>query len=430
MTTSLHLNTTVNGSVGMCEHAAARLRAAGSFARSGGDSFTTARNTANSGWGGPAAEAFHRSADPLIDPADGLAELCQGYADAVSDFAGRLRKVVDDMDTVIATATAGGLEVQGPIVMRPEHPGPSPSLPWGLFRTGEATAAWNAHRQATHAYAAEVDEYNAKAAVFNECLAIFQQARQNEEQAHTELWERLGPDKGWDTDGWTIGTTAASSVIGLIAGAENTRHSMLIGLERLQATSTVFQHLSVGRLPATFTPRQRMQVMAAAAKAGVGEQEYVRRIDQLDKLLKHIPDDVRSRVSAYPGKGVPSVDVPRTFDTAGRKVGSAVLRKLPYIGSIMVAGQEAYNAYSGEQSWGKAVASTAGTLGGAAAGGWLGAWTCAPVAPPWGPIVCGTVGSGLGGFAGGEVVDFYVPEEEVDMPEEADPISYRPVGEW
>ncbi|MPZ00784.1 MAG: hypothetical protein GEU97_22985 [Actinophytocola sp.] len=428
MATPLHLNTTVNGSIGMCENAAERLRACSTFARDAADSYTSARNTANAGWGGPAAQAFHRAADPLVDPSDGLADLCQGYADALLDFAGSLQKVVDDMEQVLGRATAGDLEVQGPIVMRPDNPGAGPHVPLDVLRNGEASAAWESYRQAASAYATKVADYNAKVAVFNECLAVFKRARQDEEQAHTELWEKLGPDKGWDVDGWTIGSTAASSVVGLIAGAENTRHRYLIGLERMRTVSTVFQHLAVGRLLANFTGAQRTRFFAAAAKAGVAEETYRKRIAQLDKFLKHVPKDVRTKVSAYPGKGDSKIAYPRAFDTMSHKAGSAVLRKLPYVGSITVAGQEVYGAYAGEQSWGKAVASTAATLGGGALGGSAGAFACAPIAPPWGSLVCGLAGGGLGGFAGGEVVDFYVPDEEVDMPEEAEPIDYRSVG--
>jgi hypothetical protein len=87
---------------------------------------------------------------------------------------------------------------------------------------------------------------------------------------------------------------------------------------------------------------------------------------------------------------------------------------MPYVGSLYTASTEVMGAMSGEQSWGKAVADSAGLIGGGA----LGAAGAAAAAGalygsaigPWGTLVVGTVGGVAGAIGGQAVVDFLVPE--------------------
>src|SRR5699024_11939952 len=95
---------------------------------------------------------------------------------------------------------------------------------------------------------------------------------------------------------------------------------------------------------------------------------------------------------------------------------SKAYSRLPRAGSGLTVGTEMWDAATGEQTWGKAVADSTGILAGGAAGGAAGSTLCSPLFPPFGPIVCGAGGALLGGFAGEKAMDIIVPEE-ADFPD-------------
>ncbi len=425
MVTPLHLNTVVNGSVSMCGEAADRLNTNHGHAETATDQYYAGRSTAQSGWEGPASLAFQDSLEPLLQHVRDLAETCRVYSGAIGDFADRLEKVTQRMDDIREKARAGSLEVHGPFVLRPENPALPPEITSGPIMPGQNSTEIYMRLKAQEAYAAKVADYNGKVKVFNECLAIYKYARNLEKEAHQLLWELLGPSKGFDVDGWFIGNTAVSRVIGTVGSAENARIEALTKANQLDDQSKTFQLLASGKLPdGGYTAKQRVQLMQAAARAGVEEKQYREKIQQLDRLLKRSPEWLRTGSSAYPGKEVLDLKNITSESSLKARTAKKVFSKLPYAGSALVTFNEGLGAATGEQTWGKAVASTAGVLGGGAAGGTAGAVICAPVVPPWGSLVCGGAGSMLGGFAGGEVVDYYVPDEQADMPKPAEVIDY------
>ncbi|MCU1679451.1 MAG: hypothetical protein JWQ81_190 [Amycolatopsis sp.] len=86
---------------------------------------------------------------------------------------------------------------------------------------------------------------------------------------------------------------------------------------------------------------------------------------------------------------------------------------MPYVGSLVTAGTEAFSAAKGEQSWGKAAADTGGIIAGGALGGigssaLAGALAGAPLGPV-GSFVVGTAGGIAGAIGGQAVADWLVP---------------------
>src|SRR5699024_10101234 len=221
MGTPQHINTVVKGSVGMLEEAAEALRKAAKAADSADDDHHEARSTAYSHWEGDGAEAFLSALEPQLNVTRDLHETCDQYRQAFDALAGTLQAVKNDMATVRSTATSGGLQLQGPIVLRPERPGPAPSA-------SDYAGDQAGYDKAVDEHQAVVDDFNAKAKVFNTCLSIYKDARNKEEQGHTDFWEALDAEKGFDLDqSWSIGTTTASAALAGAGEMHNQRANLL-----------------------------------------------------------------------------------------------------------------------------------------------------------------------------------------------------------
>lgn len=139
--------------------------------------------------------------------------------------------------------------------------------------------------------------------------------------------------------------------------------------------------------------------------------ERLKRAAQYEKFVNKIPQKLRNAIAAYPGAGNDTKanshrSVPKAT-AAGR-----VLRSIPYVGSTLVVVNEAADAASGEQTWGKALASSGAQIGGAAAAGAVGAgWGFALAGPP-GALIGGVVGGYVGGTWGDNVVESGMAGEE------------------
>lgn len=412
MSTPLHLNTTVKGSVGMLQEAAHGLRNGHQAAEQADDAHHTARNIAHASWRGAGGEAFLEDLQPHLNITRDLVVTCEAYARAFEDFAGSLEVVKNDMDKVRSTAASGGLVVQGPIVLRPERPGPGPTV-------SQYAGDTDSYMQAARAHAAVVADFNAKAAVFNTCLTVFKEARNKEKQAHIEFWEAVDAERGFDVDqAWNIGTTTASAALGGLAGMHNTRTDLLAKLQQLEPHSQAYQNLASGTTTLRgMSAKQRMYVMHGLARTKASEVGYRRQIRQLDKIGKYVPNGLPPAAAANPGQLMPNTKL-------GQQLGRA-FKKLPWAGSTLTVFSEFRGAATGEQTWAKAVVDSAGKLSGGVLGGVAGATLCAPVLPPVGPILCSTAGAIGGGFAGGLVADFVVPEQ-TGMPEPVAKIPEHP----
>lgn len=425
MGTPLHINTTVKGSVGMLQEAAQALRGGERSASESDDAHHQARDTAHSSWEGEGAEAFLQHLAPHLNHTRDFIETCKLYAKAFDDLAGGIEAVNNDMEKILSIAASGGLEVQGPVVLRPEWTGGEP--PRGVdYRGDGGEAAFKADRAE---YQAKVAAFNAKAETFNRCLGIYTEARKKEEEAHTEFWDAVQAGGGFGVDGaWNIGSTTASKALAAVGGMECARADLLTKLQGLEKGSDLYQRLASGQTSlAGLTAKERMRVMNDLARTKADEVNYRKQIRQLDRLGRRIPQFVKNASTAYPGKKVLRLDQVNPQSALGKRLAHGVFSKVPWAGSLITAFSEVRGAATGEQTWGKAVADTGGILGGGAAGGSAGASLCAPVAPPWGSVVCGVVGAGLGAIGGHEVADVIVPPES-DLPQPVEQQSSSPRG--
>jgi len=403
MGTPQHINTVVKGSVGTLEEAAEALRKAEHAADSADDDQHSARSTAHSQWEGEGAEAFLSDLEPQLNFTRDLHETCQQYRHAFDALTGTLQAVKDDMAAIRTTATSGGLELQGPIVLRPEQPGPAPSA-------SEYAGDQAGYDNAVDEHQAAVDDFNAKAEVFNTCLAHYKDARNKEEQGHTDFWEAVDADEGFDLNqSWSIGTTTASAALAGAGEMHNQRANLLTKIQSLQADSKTYQAIASGdKVLSGMTAKQRMQVMNDVSRSKGSERMYRKQLKQLDKASKYVPKGLQNLAAANPS------GLANNPETAKRL--SKAFNRLPWAGSGITVFNEARQAATGEQTWGKAVADSTGILAGGAAGGAAGSALCSPLFPPFGPIVCGTGGALLGGFAGEKAMDIIVPEES-DFPD-------------
>ncbi|MGH3620933.1 MAG: hypothetical protein ACRDQ5_03975, partial [Sciscionella sp.] len=161
------LNTTVNGSSGMCVDAADWLSSLYGGASVAADAVRGARDTAATEWHGPAHDAFRESLNGLPVDTDELADRAYQCEWALREFAASLDKAVDTMSQALAKAHAGGLRIDSPFIIAPQ----APALPSGVptkCTPGMANAELARMRHALVGYDTATDVYNANAAVYNE----------------------------------------------------------------------------------------------------------------------------------------------------------------------------------------------------------------------------------------------------------------------
>ncbi|GAB3474568.1 hypothetical protein [Amycolatopsis cihanbeyliensis] len=380
------LNTQVNGSSGTCVEAADWLAKLYSQAHQAAAAATGARGTAEADWHGPAQEAFHEATTNVDTHTRAIADRAFECEWALRDFADSLDSINAKMDDALAKATAAGLRVEGPFIIAPEAPAAPKLLPTGPCGTADATAIMQQNQEAIAAY-------NVKAAAYNECKAIVNQARNLEQTAHETLRATMG--KATETANDTVSSlfTWVSQTRSYVGGGENSRRLAAAKAERLFAQSKFLNDFALGAVSDTNPAQQRILNRAAELANDGGKQQT--RAQQFEKWVKMIPKDVRDVVTRYPGQGA----VERLSDHSNVKVpdfSSRMLRSVPYVGAGLTVVNESIGAAKGEQSWGRAAADTAAAIGGGALGGALTGAVAGSAFGPFGTIVLGLAG-GFGG---------------------------------
>lgn len=404
------LNTTVNGSSGTCIDAADWLSRLFAGARDADSAARDARAAAEGGWQGPAADAFAEDLHGL--PAE-LAELADRAYEcewALREFAASLDKAVDTMSQALDKARARDLRVEGPFIIAPQPPEAITGLPTGKCTPADAQAAARKLNGDIAALREAQAAYNAKAAAYNECKALVEDARRFEKRAHEQLRQSMTTVSEAATNWVTIGSFTVARMLGYVGSIENPRRDALNNVNRELNKSRFLTKWANGTV-ASASPLQQRVLEMAAEKARNAEA-YRARVDEFEKFIKVVPEPARRAVTAYPGKGA--------LDDAGSHAKTLpagaknIARSMPYLGSLVTATAESIGALKGEQSWGKAAADTAGVvvgggLGAAGAGAAYGALTGASLGPI-GSVVVGTVGGVAGGIGGQLVTDWLVPE--------------------
>jgi hypothetical protein len=405
------LNTTVNGSSGTCAEAAEGLGKLYAGAYEAADAVRAARGVGDASWHGPAHDQFNDSThglDPDITTISDRAFDCEW---ALRDFADSLDAIHTRMTDALGKARAGGLVVDGPFIVGPTPPPPAPVLPTGSCGTAEARQVMQENQQAIAAHNAVVDEYNAKVAVYNECKAIVSTARTMEENAHHALREVMGKIETGLTQMVSLTPIVLARTISYVGTMEKGRQAAMYQAERATTRASAYEKFANGTLA---NPDQRTLnwLHESANKARVDSATHIARANQFDLWIRTESENTRKAIAAYPGKR--SIDDLAQHVKTEVKVGQKLLKGMPYVGSGLTIINEARGALSAEQSWGKAVADSAGLIGGGA----LGAAGAAAAAGalygsaigPWGTLVVGTAGGIAGAIGGQAVVDFLVPE--------------------
>ncbi|MDV6011010.1 hypothetical protein [Haloechinothrix sp. LS1_15] len=396
------LNTTVNGSSGTCREAADWFNVVATRTESTGDWFYHARNTADSGWYGPAHEAFRDSVADVGENLNLIEDGARRSERALREFADELDKVNELMQEALDKAAYAMLEIDGPYILPPRSPGPEPRPEGFVSPSGGGIPEF---QQAHDNWVGRAAQYNRHADVFEACRDLVVDARNRERQAHINLQEGLEP-AGWNIDLWNVGTTTVASVLGSAAAVENDRVAALAKTNTVKATATTYQNFATGRLT-ELSGEARQALERSASRAGPGQQAMSKRINEFDEYTRKVDSKTRAFVAAYPGKS----QLP-----PGSGKAASVMKNLPYAASGIVLFNQARGAYTGERTWGEAAARAGGDLGGGALGGHSATKTASILAgaplPPQVRFVVGVGGMIAGSISGQHVVDTFMPDSE------------------
>ena len=406
------LNTTVNGSSGTCFAAADWLHTVVDAGHQAAGDVRGAHTTAEAGWSGPAGAAFLESINNVDVVTDEMAEWAARTERALRDFGSSLDTVIARMQEAISKAKAGGLQVDGPFIVEPDPvPMNQPGTPVEICTANDVHKVIGTYQGDINKYNALVADHNAKVAVYNDCKAIVDAARTTEGNAHHALQQAIHPPLGGpDIDGYKVGTTVIARVNSYISSFENPRMEALLKAARAEHNAQFFEGWANGTL-INMSADDKALLQWAADNSRGNKYGYETRAAQFGKWVETVPEPIRKVVAAYPGKGAVHLLPPEAG--IGLQTGQRILKGMPYVGSLLTAGTEAYSAAKGEQSWGKAAADTTGIIAGGALGAaGSAALAGAVVGAPLGPVgsfVVGTVGGIAGAIGGQAVADWLVP---------------------
>jgi len=402
-----NLNTTVAGSPGTCVAGGDALDRYAGWVQKAGDLGRGARNVAESGWDGPAHDAFDKVMEQPTAFADDLAFTCQETMRTLKDFGSSLGKVQEKMVNTLDEAKRGGLDVQGPLILPPTPPPPKPGFSGQAASAADADAMYRDYQAKMRDWVPLANEYNRKVTLFNKCSDNVRDARKAEDEAHATLRRALEPLSGKKVDeiGFTFGNGSnltVSAALGYVQGAENARHDAFIAQQRSMAASTLFQRFATGTI-VDLTDEERAILTRAAAQTGAAGEMYGQRVAQYESWIKHVPENVRAAVASYP-----TLSALEASNSALAGAARGALKATPWVGSVATIGMEAWNAHQGAQTWEKAAAKAGAGIAGATAGGMAGA-AVGSLLPGPGTVIGGIVGGVVGGMGGSYIVDAIAP---------------------
>ncbi|MFI7672071.1 hypothetical protein [Actinophytocola sp. NPDC049390] len=406
------LSTHVNGSPGTCTATADWLKKLSLMGTAAGTAATTARNTALSGWTGPAAGVFINEVVAPRDDCDDLAYTCYTYEQGLRDFAGALESIGRTMDSATKTATDGGLTVEGTLIHAPDRAamvGEPPAKP-----STATTDNMKAYNTAVASFNAKVDAYNAKAAVFNACSQIVKQARIAEDEAHGALLAAFNAPGQGSGEAWNIGLKSAKEVASF--GNEydekdpryetaKARNAALREANRWDDKAQLFTDWANGERYQEFTSAQRATLRAAAEHAGSLRNEALARVNQYEEFLTNpayqsTREWVRKAADGRRGK---------VTEVPGAHKARATFHRLPYLGAGLGVGVELFGAVKGEQT----LYAAGAKIGADAAVGKVASTVITKVLPRIGGLGGGLIGFGVSvgaGFAIDKAVETFMPD--------------------
>lgn len=404
------LSTLVNGSPGTCTMTADWLRKLSLMATEAANGANSARNTALSGWRGPAAGVFINEVVAPRDDCDDLAFTCYNYEQALRDFASALESVGRTMDGVMTKAVDGGLETDAPLIFSPDRAGmigEAPAKP--ATATGDTLQKYNA---AIVLFNAKVDAYNAKAAVFNACSEMVKQARIAEDEAHGALRAAFGGQGS--SEAWSIGLKSAKEVAAFGEEVDEkdrrfetvrARNAALKEANRWDERAQLFTDWANGERYQEFTTAQRATLRVAAEHAGSLRNEALSRVAEYDQFVtnpayRSTREWMRTAAAGQHGKAT---------EHPGAYKARATFRRLPYLGAGLGVGTELFGAIKGEQT----IYAAGAKIGADAAIGKATSAVITKFLPRIGGVAGGLIGLGVSlgaGIAIDKAVETFMPD--------------------
>lgn len=389
------MNTTVNGSAGTCRETATVLCQLYDWAYQASSEFRSALTTADATWHGPAHDAFADQINAVRPEIDALSDRAFKVQWALNDFADSLDAILARMDNSLAKATGGGLDVDGPFIVSPTPPGAAPILPTGPCGTAQAQRIMDQNQQAIAQHNQVIADYNTKVAVYNEAKAIVTDARTLEANAHNALEQAVGAaSQAVQNDMTKIAFTTAGQARGFVGTMENTSRLAQDQAGRLKTQAEFYRNFALGKQ--ADDPLWAKALLDRSASMANDGGKLETRAQQFQQWVNTVPEDIRKKVTAYPGRGAAENLADHSTDARLPAGAARLARSLPYLGSLLTAGSEAMDAAKDEQAWGRAAADTGAAIAGGAAGGALVGAVAGSAFGPMGTLVLGV----MGGFGG------------------------------
>lgn len=359
------LNTVVQGTPSTCTATADGLRELGRHAEQASNWTTGARGTAQTNWWGGAHEAFRMATDGIAPELDGLAAESRKTANSLDDFAGTLRVVDQKLAKARSVAKAGGVEVEGYLILAPTRPAmPKFGLAFASGPPQAATPLAAEMRAESQRYNAAVAEYNAQAEAYRKAKELFLEARKLEAEAHQELRGTMRETQESSNQFLThlvVGTSQAAALVGSL---EDGRRDAARILSRLEAQGNFWWKFASNELA---SPDFRETARQLGIHAANLTEEARTKLAQYEKYLKNVPPGVRNFLASNPA-ALLDLDGLGDHSPHGTRAAGKFVKAAPFAGAALAGLQEGHGVYTGEQTIQQAVVNTTADVVGGAAG--------------------------------------------------------------
>lgn len=374
-----------------CRSAAKWLEQAISGVKQVGDTVYRQRGDSESFWTGDAGDACRTSLTDEGKDSDDAEQMIDGVRRALLGFADEIDSVKSEMNSARQDALSAGLIVTPNAIL---PPGPAPAAPQppplGQPETPQEKAQ---HAAAARAYKTAVVAYDAKQSAFNRAQADVKQAQFKQYNAHQALDKAMiAPLAGIKSlKSYTV--YVVGSGLGYIRATHNDAGKLLSKANDIETHANAMQAIADDpNLPEA----SRAAATRSASVSTDGAERTLAEYQKVMKPITNIPEPIQRGIAADPGNLI--------IEDGSKllKLGKGVLKRLPYVGTIVSVGSAIGNIGLGE-SPGQAFGELAGGLAGAEAGGEIGAGIGAgigSVIPGAGTAVGGVVGGVIGGIVG------------------------------
>lgn len=348
------INTMVFGSPNTCEEGADWIDSLGRSTDQASTDVSDGESKLNNNWFGPAFDAYHNNSTDQVGGFNDVTDDCSDCSKALRDFGSGLRGLQNKAKDLLRRAQAGGLEVQGPIILPPKldiTPPKKPDVEKPNFLDDSASdkvkLSWIKYQHEANGYNIEVEAVNEKRELFNELSREAVDLRADEKNLHEDL--RLAftiPD----VDGVAFALTGASYGQSAIANVDGVYTEETKKLDDFKERQKAMTDFTTGK---TMSESRMAVVDEVMAKQGKQEAR-VKAAGQWHKFIRWIPESVRTGMRVGPSDHIPAAAAKQ-------------LKGFSYAGTLITAGSEVNGVMRGEKTWSKALADGGGDMVKAAA---------------------------------------------------------------